>query len=125
MTGATSPEPLFGINKNLMLVIVVIAGVIALAYFGWVFIALGLIILFFMVNGWSGGSSSSRGYHRLVAWAESNTAAKFDGSQPAEEVGQHLKAKLDELETQGMDLKQLAGLKAFIESRSYNKLIKK
>lgn len=42
----------------------------------------------------SGGGSYPKSYHRLVAWVEDNTPAKFDGSQPPGEVEGHLEAKL-------------------------------
>ena len=64
-------------------------------------------------------------YRRLVSWVETNTPARFDGSQPVEEVEQHLKTKFEEFKKQGWKEERLTGFKWFIESRMYDGLLKK
>jgi len=73
------------------------------------------------------GSPKVRGtsYHRLVTWVERNTPAKFDGSQPAEVVKEHLEVKLAELKRKGWSERRLAGFKWFVESQAYDQLLQK
>ena len=63
-------------------------------------------------------------YRRLVAWVETNTPARFDGSQSAADVRKHIQEKITELR-QHRRSRELRGLQKFIESQRYEKLIRK
>ena len=76
--------------------------------------------LFSSLFGWR---RRPRQYRRLVTWIESTSGARFDGSQPAGEVEQHLRAKLSELESAGMPEKHIRGFRRFVESSAYEQLI--
>lgn len=131
-------EPTLPTGRFIWLILAVVAVVFVvspvLAPFGisgnWTYALVLLAVYFVYKFSTAGGSllsgmGSAGRYNRLVAWVEDNTPAKFDGSQPPEEVEDHLEAKLADFKKQGWSEERLAGFKWFVESRMYENLLKK